>query len=92
MGILDLVRGRNDSRHANNIAQTGVDNEGKNPADVSADLAVSDSDNLSLEARNDKEIREHPDQITVEAQPGIRKAEAAAMVWSKPAVYCTYAW
>ncbi|OQO06515.1 hypothetical protein B0A48_08298 [Cryoendolithus antarcticus] len=52
----------------------------------------SDSDTLSLGARNEKEVREHPNTITVDALPGQQKAEAAALVWSKRAVYCTYAW
>lgn len=54
--------------------------------------AASDSDTLSLEARNEKEIQEHPDQVTQDTDLGVQKAEAAALVWSKKAVLATYAW
>lgn len=30
--------------------------------------------------------------VDLDALPGVQKAEAAAIVWSKKAVYCTYAW
>ena len=51
-----------------------------------------DSDTLSLEARNEKEIELNPDHVTRNAQMGQQKAEAAALVWPKSAVYATYAW
>ncbi|TVY68737.1 Siderophore iron transporter mirB [Lachnellula suecica] len=54
--------------------------------------ATPDSDNLSLEAKNEKECELHPDQVTANATLGQQKAEAAALVWSKPVLYSTYAW
>lgn len=32
------------------------------------------------------------DQVTQDAQLGVKKAEAAALVWSKKTLYLTYAW
>lgn len=52
----------------------------------------TDSDTLSLEARNEKEVELNPDHVTANAQMGQQKAEAAALVWPKWAVYCTYGW
>jgi hypothetical protein len=52
----------------------------------------TDSDTLSLEARNEKEIQLNPDQVTKDAQMGVQKAEAVALVWPKSAVYATYGW
>ncbi|EED16028.1 siderochrome-iron transporter, putative [Talaromyces stipitatus ATCC 10500] len=49
-----------------------------------------DSDTLSLEQENEREIIEHPQDVTQKAQAGVQKAEAAALVWSKPALYSTY--
>jgi hypothetical protein len=49
-------------------------------------------DTQSLEERNEREILEHPDEITQKAQVGVQKAEATALVWSRPALYATYAW
>lgn len=52
----------------------------------------SDSDNLSLEEKNEREIQRNPNQVTANAELGIQKAEAAALVWTKKTVYCAYAW
>lgn len=52
----------------------------------------TDSDTLSLEARNEKEVELNPDHVTANAQMGQQKAEAAALVWPKWAVYATYGW
>jgi len=56
------------------------------------DSSASDSDTLSLEARAEKEANEHPDRVTDYEDVGVQKAEAAALVWSKQAVWATYAW
>lgn len=52
----------------------------------------SESSRISLEQLDEQEINAHPDQITAGAALGVQKAEAAALVWPKWAVYCTYAW
>jgi hypothetical protein len=57
-----------------------------------SDQPDTDSSRLSLEARNEKEIQQHPDQVTADAHLGVQKVEAAALVWSKKAVWATYAW
>ncbi|KAK7885129.1 Siderochrome iron transporter 2 [Exophiala xenobiotica] len=59
------------------------------PKDVPTD---TDSETLSLEERNEKEIQRHPNDITQDAQLGVKKAEATALVWPKWAVYATYGW
>jgi hypothetical protein len=88
MGVLDMIRGRND----NSIAQPGEQTDVKHESDANAYQSGSDSDNLSLEAIDEKEIQAHPNEITRNAQIGVQKAEATALVWSKPAVFATYAW
>ncbi|KAF7182820.1 hypothetical protein CNMCM7691_002481 [Aspergillus felis] len=50
------------------------------------------SDTPSPEEKNEREIIEHPNEITQDAQIGVQKAEATALVWSKTALYATYAW
>ncbi|CAK7199567.1 hypothetical protein SEUCBS139899_002248 [Sporothrix eucalyptigena] len=50
------------------------------------------SPKLSLEQQNEKEIIEHPDQVTKDAQLGVQKAEAVALVWSKKTAYLVYLW
>jgi hypothetical protein len=61
---------------------------------VTSDKYDSDatSDTLSLEARNEREVELHPDEITSDADLGVKKAEAVALVWPKKATYITYAW
>ncbi|KAH6659122.1 major facilitator superfamily domain-containing protein [Truncatella angustata] len=89
-GILDVIRGRSGGR----VSQK-TPTPGDAPADdKNANAYVSDSgsSSLSLEERNEKEISEHPDSVTADAQLGQQKAEAAALVWSKTAVRATYAW
>lgn len=51
-----------------------------------------ESSDLSLFARNEKEVEQNPDQITQNAHLGVQKAEATTLVWPKQAVYASYAW
>ncbi|KAL1849382.1 hypothetical protein VTK73DRAFT_9888 [Phialemonium thermophilum] len=101
MGVFDHVRGRRDARVAYDIAapqnqaeQGTDDNKAADPgSNTNPNTDVdSSSDTLSLEERNEKEVVEHGNQVTADAQLGIKKAEAAALVWPKRAVYATYAW
>ncbi|KAI9374332.1 major facilitator superfamily domain-containing protein [Aspergillus egyptiacus] len=84
MAVLDRIISR-DRSPAN--TQPG---ESKHPQDHV--VQDSDSSDLDLSARNEKEVELHPDRVTEDAHLGVKKAEAAAMVWSKKAVYATYAW
>lgn len=57
-----------------------------------SDFTDTDSDTLSLEERNEKEVQLNPNQVTQNAPLGVQKAEAAALVWPKAAVWATYGW
>lgn len=86
MGVMDMLRhGRREQAIAENreFSEKGANVSGSSD---------SESDNLSLEARDQKEVLENPNQVTADAQLGVQKAEAAALVWSKKAVYMTYGW
>lgn len=63
----------------------------KNAHDVEQPAPVSSS-RVSLEQVNEKEIQADPNHVTDSAALGVQKAEAAALVWPKWAVYTTYAW
>ncbi|KAK5122194.1 Siderochrome iron transporter 2 [Meristemomyces frigidus] len=91
MRLFHALRNRRDARAAPNATDAGAA-FGKDETKVSQDYTNSDSDNLSLEARNEKEVQTHPDQVTRDADLGVQKAEAAALVWSKKAVWATYGW
>ena len=41
---------------------------------------------------DEKEAEHNPDRVTSQAALGQQKAEAAALVWSRPAVFMIYAW
>lgn len=85
------IRGRRDHVAAPDVdPQTSEDT--KSPPNVAQDAYNSGSDANSLEAINEKEIQEHPDQVTGNVELGVQKVEAAALVWSRKAVYCTYVW
>ncbi|CAK7228853.1 Siderochrome iron transporter 2 [Sporothrix bragantina] len=51
-----------------------------------------DSSQLSLEERNELEVKRHGNEVTAKAALGVQKAEAAALVWSKPQLLATYGW
>ena len=94
MGVLDAVRGRNRGRMAN------LATSDPNPADATNkethgpnhDFTTDTDSTLSLEERNEKEVIENGDRITADAQLGVKKAEAAALVWPRWAVFATYGW
>ncbi|QKX64817.1 uncharacterized protein TRUGW13939_11993 [Talaromyces rugulosus] len=46
----------------------------------------------SLEERYARQLLEDPNGVTQGAQTGIQKAEATALVWTRTALYATYAW
>lgn len=52
----------------------------------------ANSDSQSLEERNERQVLDYPDEVTQDAQIGVQKAEATALVWSRTALYATYAW
>ncbi|KAJ5580338.1 uncharacterized protein N7459_006323 [Penicillium hispanicum] len=78
MGVVDRLRGRKATEVVEDLGPVENANE-----------KSTDADEL---ARANQEAEVHPDEITKEAQFGVQKAEAVALVWGKKAVYATYAW
>lgn len=87
MGVINLTRGRKDNAIVEDLRPT-QENE-KTDINVEQNTADGSLNNLG---RAEKEIREHPDEVSANAADGVRKAEAVALVWSKKAVFATYAW
>ncbi|KAJ5135607.1 Major facilitator superfamily domain general substrate transporter [Penicillium bovifimosum] len=87
MGVMNLTRGRKDNVVVEDLRPTG-ENE-KSHLNVEQNRVDDGLTNLDLA---EKEIQEHPDEVTSNTADGVRKAEAVALVWSKKAVYATYAW
>lgn len=88
VSVFNSLRGRQDSRIVRDVTGPGVDSE-KDGYNVGVS---SDSDTMSLEARNEKELQTHPNEVTSSAQEGVKKVEAAALVWRQKTVYAIYAW
>lgn len=55
-------------------------------------LEDDSTDSLDVDSEYRREIEKHPNEVTKDAQPGVQKVEAAAIVWGKKTVYFTYAW
>ncbi|KAF2720001.1 putative siderochrome-iron transporter [Polychaeton citri CBS 116435] len=89
MRVFDQLRGRKNSPLTEGPFSVDAD-EKVHGSDTQG--SSSDSDTLSLEAQNAKEVQEHPDEISKNADLGVQKAEAVALVWSRKAVIATYAW
>lgn len=87
--------------HDTNIV-AATEQEGSPAADVKKEDDVeqprvpeSDTNStsrVSLEELNEKEVQANPDQVTADAALGVQKAEAAALVWPRWALYATYGW
>lgn len=90
MGVFDVVRGRNTSQLVDNLTVSNETHEPKDMQDVPEDAGGERKN--SLTERNAENVEKHPDEVTQDAYLGVQKAEAAALVWSKKAVYLTYAW
>ncbi|KAK7542476.1 major facilitator superfamily domain-containing protein [Phyllosticta citribraziliensis] len=102
MGVIDQIRGRPDSRHVAALANPDEPQPASPEAGAIEPKALdvetvprtdtSGSDTRSLEARNEKEVEQHPDEVTQDAYLGVQKAEAAALVWGRKTIYALYAW
>lgn len=90
MGALDMIRGRKNNQVVQDLGVT--DDHHDNKVDPEMPSTPETDSRLSLEAANEKSIEQNPDQITDDAQIGVKKAEATALVWSKKAVVLTYVW
>ena len=98
MGVFDAIRGRNDNGRITRI----LAGDGKDaPATTSAAAPNDDeqpattstpSHELTGIEEDEKHNFQDPDKVTTDVGLGQQKAEAAALVWSKPAVFGIYAW
>ncbi|KAJ5817517.1 Major facilitator superfamily domain general substrate transporter [Penicillium robsamsonii] len=105
MGLPETVQGRHDGKI---IDQTIVGEESYTSQNEKSEAVVANRDKSSLYDPesppradslhagdmfdDEKELAQHPDSITEGAELGQQKAEAAALVWSLPALVGIYAW
>ncbi|KAM5360907.1 hypothetical protein ACJA88_014665 [Fusarium oxysporum] len=92
MGFLERIRGHKDAM-AQNADRPDETTQHTNLSGKDGVLTSGTSaDSLDLLQRNEQEVIQNGAHVTADAQIGIQKAEAAALVWSKKTVYITYAW
>ncbi|CAI7671630.1 unnamed protein product [Penicillium palitans] len=105
MGLPATAEGRDDSK---NIDRAILGKESYNSQNVKSEANCANGDGSSQydpesPPRSDgthagdtfddeKELAQHPDSVTEDAQLGQQKAEAAALAWSWPALVGIYAW
>lgn len=93
MGVIDTIRGRDENGRTSKpflpppAYEVDTTNQ-EPPANDISDLPGEES----LEWHDEKEVRAHPDQINTNADIGLQKAEAAALVYTKKVVFGIYGW
>jgi hypothetical protein len=85
-----------EEKHAR-TAEAGTERADSNIADTPAYEADTDDgleNSFGVRGIEDdaKEAERNPDHVTSQAGLGQQKAEAAALVWSRPVVFGLYAW
>lgn len=91
MGVIDTIAGRNDNGR---MSKPFVPDDATKQEPISNEIQTSptDSDNISLEQLDEREVQLNPDQINTKAEAGLQKAEAAALVYGPNTVLAIYAW
>ncbi|KAL1878688.1 Siderochrome iron transporter 2 [Diaporthe australafricana] len=97
MGFLDKFK----KPHDTNVV-TSTEHDGSPAADAKNEHDVeqprvpesdtNSSSRVSLEELNEKKIQADPEHVTADAALGVQKAEAAALVWPRWALFATYGW
>ncbi|KAJ5579661.1 Siderochrome iron transporter 2 [Penicillium hispanicum] len=87
MGVLELMRSRDDNGRTSK-AFVPPEVEGQEQEPKANDVETPPS----LERHDEKEVLEHPSEVNTDAQIGLQKAEAAALVYSRKTVIGIYAW
>lgn len=99
MGVLDDFRGRKSNSQTiveepqnEKSDAAGADGHSSSSHDPETPPTSSD-DYLRGDMFDDvKELAHNPDSVTAGAELGQQKAEAAALVWSRPVLVGIYAW
>lgn len=102
MGVFDALRGRGTANQTTEVSDTSntqneksvAAGEDQHPPSYDADTPPISSDGSHRGDMFDdaKELAHNPDTVTSDAELGQQKAEAAALVWSRPALVGIYAW
>lgn len=99
MGVFSNIRGRDQavddtvlSRDAGSGTLAAVADSKAEGVDLGESGGSAGSSSLDLAERNEREVKEHAGTVTADAQLGVQKAEAAALVWPRWAMYATYGW
>lgn len=88
MSYRGILRSRN-----GNYRWPWADKQGEEHIQTTSD-AENPVDNgaAPLSARDEKEAVEHPDEVNLDAKPGLQNAEAVALIWSKKTIVGLLCW
>lgn len=87
----NLERGSPEGKHAH-AATTSAADSAEATAPAYPHNASTSSFGVNGISDDEKEAERNPDRVTDHTNLGQQKAEAAALVWSRPAVFGIYAW
>lgn len=90
MGLLDMIRGRAQNQ-LENIALLRQDRRADDKITQGAEGSIP-SPQFNTDNSYGAKSKPESSEVTYDAQPGIQKAEAVALVWTENVVYVTYAW
>lgn len=91
MALFTQIRGRSERIERHVLG--GTEATGKADEAAAAQEPPSGaSSQLDLADKNEKEVELNGNQVTATAELGVQKAEAAALVWPRWAMYSTYGW
>ena len=94
--VVDSETTTYEEKHAQS-AESGAeraDSRGASPAAYEANTSDGSENSFGVNGIEDdvKEAESNPNHVTNQAGLGQQKAEAAALVWSRPVVFGLYAW
>ncbi|KAJ5915846.1 hypothetical protein N7454_010987 [Penicillium verhagenii] len=94
MGAIDIIRGRDENGRTSKsfVPPPVYEDDSGAQEETGKEISAVPAGEESLEWHDEKEVQSHPDQINSNADIGLQKAEAAALVYTKKVVLGIYGW
>ncbi|KAJ5928224.1 hypothetical protein N7466_007180 [Penicillium verhagenii] len=94
MGAIDIIRGRDENGRTSKsfVPPPIYEDDAGAQKETGKEISAVPAGEESLEWHDEKEVQAHPDQINSNADIGLQKAEAAALVYTKKVVLGIYGW
>ncbi|KAJ5721665.1 Siderochrome iron transporter 2 [Penicillium malachiteum] len=95
MGAIDVIRGRNEGGRTSKPfvpPDEGIEKQEPSTNESITTSSPSSPEEESFEWHDEKEVQRNPDHINANAELGLQKAEAAALVYTRKVVLGIYGW